>query len=158
MPRVLHDPLPCAWLLQGLAASSKIIHEILDKEVAAGTPSDEIVLGGFSQGGAMALLAGYTYPKPLAGVACLSGWPAMQADFKTRVGGGVNAKTPAFVAHGDADEVVLPECGTLANTLLTASGVPTKFASYRGMAHSSCDQEMRDLKAWIRSVLPTVDG
>ena len=30
--------------------------------------------GGFSQGGALALYSGYTYPKPLAGIVALSCW------------------------------------------------------------------------------------
>ncbi|EOD31397.1 hypothetical protein EMIHUDRAFT_56777, partial [Emiliania huxleyi CCMP1516] len=59
---------------KGLADSTQIIHALIDAEVAKGTASEDIVLGGFSQGGAMALLAGYSYAKRLAGVACLSGW------------------------------------------------------------------------------------
>jgi predicted esterase len=151
-------PLLCAGVLQGLAASSRIIHELLDREVAAGTPSEDIVLGGFSQGGAMALLAGYSYPKKLAGVACLSGWAAMRDDLAPRVSGGANAATPAFIAHGEADGVVLPQCGKEANELLSAAGVPTKFETYRGMEHSSCEKEMSDLHAWLRTVVPAVDA
>ena len=64
---------------KGLADSTQIIHALIDAEVAKGTASEDIVLGGFSQGGAMALLAGYSYAKRLAGVACLSGWPSLRA-------------------------------------------------------------------------------
>ena len=58
------------------SASIASVHALIDAEVAKGTASEDIVLGGFSQGGAMALLAGYSYAKRLAGVACLSGWPS----------------------------------------------------------------------------------
>ena len=64
---------------KGLKASAEIIHGQIDAAVAKGTASTEIVLGGFSQGGAMALYAGYTYPKTLAGVVVFSGWPPLQA-------------------------------------------------------------------------------
>ena len=130
-----------------------MVHDILDKEVEAGTPSTDILLGGFSQGGAMALLAAYSYSKPLAGVACFSGWPALQADFAERVSKGANVKTPAFVGHGTSDEVVFPECGARANELLTAAGVPTKYETYAGLAHGACPQELSDLKEWVRTAL-----
>mmetsp|Transcript_3287 Transcript_3287/g.9580 ORF Transcript_3287/g.9580 Transcript_3287/m.9580 type:complete len:258 (-) Transcript_3287:94-867(-) len=85
---------------KGLADSTQIIHALIDAEVAKGTASEDIVLGGFSQGGAMALLAGYSYAKRLAGVACLSGWPSLRAQLTERVGGGANAGTPLFIGHG----------------------------------------------------------
>ena len=44
--------------VEGLERSKKRIHAVLDEAVASGTPSTSIVLGGFSQGAAMALLAG----------------------------------------------------------------------------------------------------
>lgn len=37
-------------------------------------PADKVLLGGFSQGGALALYAALTYPERLAGVMSLSCW------------------------------------------------------------------------------------
>ena len=132
----------------GLSASCTQLHKLLDAEIARGTPSTDIVLGGFSQGGAMALLAGYTYSKPLAGVVCFSGWAALASDLTKRVPAAANAKTPAFVAHGTRDQVVHPDCGAKASELLKASGVPTSYNTYP-MEHSSHPSEMEDLKDWL---------
>jgi len=132
----------------GLSASTARLHKLLDAEVAGGTPSTDIVLGGFSQGGAMALLAGYTYSKPLAAIVCLSGWPALADDLPSRVPSGANAKTPAFVAHGTRDQVVHPDCGQKVSTLLKAAGVPTSYTTY-AMEHSSHPSEMEDLRDWL---------
>ena len=52
----LPAPQPDEW--EGIEVSRDAIHELIDAEIASGTPSTDIVLGGFSQGGAMALLAG----------------------------------------------------------------------------------------------------
>ena len=64
---------------QGLLKSMYALNRIITNEVDAGTPSDRIVLGGFSQGGAMTLLTGLTNERSLAGLAVMSGWaPALK--------------------------------------------------------------------------------
>lgn len=42
------------------------------QEIESGIPSDRIMIGGFSMGGALALYAGLIYDKPLAGIIGLS--------------------------------------------------------------------------------------
>lgn len=51
----------------------------------AGIPSNRILLGGFSQGGALALHAGLTYPEPLAGIMSLSCWLPRHSHFPEAV-------------------------------------------------------------------------
>lgn len=58
----------------GIACATKYVHELVDAEVASGIPSERIIIGGCSMGGALALYAGLTYDKPLAGIVCLSGF------------------------------------------------------------------------------------
>src|SRR5256714_6363627 len=53
----------------GLRASQKLTEELIR---AQGLPANRIVLAGFSQGGAIALLTGLRYPQRLAGVMALS--------------------------------------------------------------------------------------
>ena len=59
---------------KGLLASVSAIDALIQAEVAAGIPEDRIVLGGFSQGGAVAILTALTSKRKLAGVAALSTW------------------------------------------------------------------------------------
>ncbi len=132
----------------GLAASARMVHELIDAEVAKGTPSTDIILGGFSQGGAMALHAGYSYPKPLDGVACLSGWAALRDGFETKVRGGANKLTPCFVGHGTMDGVVLPECGAKAAEMLKELGVDVTYGQYP-VEHGAHPQELDALKDWV---------
>lgn len=50
--------------------------------MSAGIPHSRIVLGGFSQGGAMSYFTGYQMKKALAGVLVLSGYiPKMQVRY-----------------------------------------------------------------------------
>ena len=51
------------------------LHAVLEElEASRGIPASRVVLGGCGPGGALALLAGRTYGKQLAGVACIGGW------------------------------------------------------------------------------------
>ena len=141
----------------GVKESAAIIHSTIDGVLAKGTASKDVVLGGFSQGGAMALCAGYTYSQPLAGVVVFSGWAPLQKPdedaFMSAVTSGANANTPAFVAHGSEDEVVLPSCGERAAACLQEAGVSdVSWSTYR-MAHSSHPAQMGALKEWLKEKL-----
>lgn len=59
---------------RGMLASTAAVDALIQAEVDAGIPADKIVLGGFSQGGAVAILSGLTGKRKLAGVAALSTW------------------------------------------------------------------------------------
>ena len=54
---------------------------LIRAEVDAGIPAHRIVLGGFSQGGAVALLTGLTSEYKLGGVIVLSGWLPLHQKF-----------------------------------------------------------------------------
>ena len=47
--------------------SVEVIHRMIAEEEKSGIPSDKIVVGGFSQGGALALYSGLTYKNKIAG-------------------------------------------------------------------------------------------
>ena len=83
-------------------------HRLIDAEVARGTPASRVAIGGFSQGGALALGAALSYPKTLAGAVVFSGWAAMVSTLSERVSP-ANAATPVIWCHGLSDEVVVPE-------------------------------------------------
>lgn len=59
-------------------ASKKRIQAIIEEAIEGGVPSNKVLLVGFSQGSAMALLSGLTLKCPLGGIAVLAGWlPSM---------------------------------------------------------------------------------
>ena len=88
----------------GLMASVKTVHALVDKLVSEGIPASKIVVGGFSQGGAIALLATYFYPARLAGCVCLSGWLTMRDTFEKSLQS-ENKNTPCYWGHGFMDQV-----------------------------------------------------
>lgn len=65
----------------GIRKASEMVHAMIAEEIAAGIPSNRIIIGGFSQGGALALYSALTYAQPLAGVIALSTWLPLHQRF-----------------------------------------------------------------------------
>lgn len=47
--------------IEGIKKAATNVHAMIQSEIQSGIPSNRIVLGGFSQGGALALYAGLTF-------------------------------------------------------------------------------------------------
>jgi predicted esterase len=67
----------------GMLTSVELIRGLIGDEIRSGIDPSRIVLGGFSQGGAMSLLTALTLDFKLAGVVCMSGWLPLQHKIKS---------------------------------------------------------------------------
>jgi phospholipase/carboxylesterase len=137
---------------KGLRASEKAVNLLVEREIERGTPAARIVLAGFSQGGAMALQAGLRYPQRLAGLMVLSSYLPL-ADQTAQEAAAANAGTPIFMAHGTQDPVVPYAMGAQSQETLQQLGYPVEWHEYP-MAHSVCLEEIHDIAAWLRRILP----
>lgn len=54
---------------------------MIQSEIQAGISANRILIGGFSQGGALALYSALTFPQKLAGVISLSCWLPLRKSF-----------------------------------------------------------------------------
>ncbi|KAL2766707.1 acyl-protein thioesterase 1 isoform 2 [Daubentonia madagascariensis] len=72
---------------------------------------------------------------------------------------GVNRDISILQCHGDCDPLVPMMFGSLTveklKTLVNPANVT--FKTYEGMMHSSCHQEMMDVKQFIDKLLPPID-
>jgi phospholipase/carboxylesterase len=137
---------------QGIRASQALVTELIRRENGRGVPTERIVLAGFSQGGAMALFCGTRYPERLAGIIGLSCYQLLAARFDAeRLP--ANQSTPIFLGHGVQDQVVVPMLGEATCRQLQAAGYVVEWHAY-SMPHSVCPQEVSDIAAWLRRVLP----
>lgn len=135
----------------GLRQSMASIEDLLAQEVARGTPSDRIVLAGFSQGCAMALLTGLRHAHRLAGIVGLSGYLPLSATTAAERSA-ANQATPVFLAHGLYDEMIVLPRAQQSRETLRALGYPVEWHEYP-MGHSVCMEEVADLNAWLLRVL-----
>ena len=135
----------------GLRASMALVHALIDAEVARGVPANRIVLGGFSQGCAIALGAGLRYGERLAGLVAMSGYMPL-ADTLAAERSAANASTPVFQAHGRSDGVIALPRATATRDQLLALGQPLEWHDYP-MEHSVCMEEVQHLQAFLRRAL-----
>lgn len=135
----------------GLRQSQAAIEALIAREVERGVPASRIVLMGFSQGCAMALMTGLRHPHRLAGIVALSGYLPLAATTDAERHP-ANLSTPIFMAHGQDDDVVLMSRGEQSRDHLRALGHEVEWHEY-AMDHSLCLPEIRDLNAWLLSVL-----
>lgn len=67
--------------VEGIKKATTYVHSLIEKEISEGIPSERIMIGGFSQGGALAIHSALTFPKKLAGIIALSCWLPMSKAF-----------------------------------------------------------------------------
>jgi len=137
----------------GIKSAASLVNSLIAEEVKAGIPSDRIMIGGFSQGGALALYTALNTDHKLAGVIALSCWAPLHAKVSSSVKP-TNLSIPFFQAHGDCDPVVPYKWGQLTSTLLKSILKSQEFKTYKGMMHSSSEEEMQDVKKFIAASLP----
>ncbi|KAL7929964.1 Phospholipase/carboxylesterase/thioesterase [Trichoderma chlorosporum] len=138
----------------GILESRAYLYSLIQQEVSDGISSDRIVLGGFSQGGAMSIFAGLTAPFRLGGIVGLSSWLLLNHKFKEFIPeSNPNKETPIFMGHGDADQLVLYQWGVATDQKLKALEFDVKLETYQGMEHSACIQEFDDVESFLVSRL-----
>jgi phospholipase/carboxylesterase len=137
--------------LAGVRTSSVHVEQLVAREVERGVPASRIVIGGFSQGGAVALYSGVRHRERLAGIVALSCY-LIDAGSLTREASAANRSTPIFMAHGRDDEVVRFEWGEASGKLLEAAGWPVEWHAYP-MPHSAVLEEIEDIGRFVARVL-----
>ena len=135
----------------GLRQSQATIDALITKEIDRGIAAHRIVVAGFSQGCAMALMTGLRFHQRLGGIAALSGYLPL-ATTTAAERSAVNAGLPIFMAHGTRDGVVPIARAEASRDALAALGYSVDWHPYP-MEHSVCPQEIADLQAWLLRVL-----
>ena len=122
-------------------------------------PPSKIVIGGFSQGGAAALLAAYLKNKnQYAGCVGLSAWLTLVDDLQKKAdsggdGGSTSKTTPLFWGHGTSDEVVLFQQQSYGINKLKELGVSNIHQAHYNMGHSSDPDELKAMAEFIDKCL-----
>ena len=129
-----------------IAQSSRRIDELIDEQSALGVDSKNIIIAGFSQGGAVAYHHALSSSRPLAGLLALSTYFATKDTLKAQA----PASLPIKIDHGLYDDVVPLALGQMAHQIISDLGYSPSFSSYP-MAHQVCMAQLHSIGAWINA-------
>jgi phospholipase/carboxylesterase len=136
----------------GVRESHAMIEALIRRENERGIPCRDIVLAGFSQGGAMALHTGLRYRERLAGILALSTYVPISKTLEAELSQ-ANRDAPIFMAHGTADPVIPLWLAGSSRQLLERLGYEVQWHEYE-MGHSVMWEEVSDISRWLAQVLP----
>lgn len=132
----------------GINAASEQLNDLIEAEQEKGIASDNIIVAGFSQGGALALFTGLRYPKPLAGILMLSGYLPIHHQ---TISENANQKTPIMISHGELDDIVPLSAGEFTRDLLLQDHRPVEWKTYR-MGHQICLEQVNAIRSWLKNI------
>jgi phospholipase/carboxylesterase len=131
----------------GIRASIGQLGELVEREIARGVPARNILLAGFSQGGAIVLAGGIRHPERLGGIIALSTYLPM-AEKTDAEASAANRDIPVFMAHGMLDPTISHALGEMSRDYLVQRRYPVEWHAYP-MAHQVCMEEIADLRRWM---------
>ena len=138
----------------GIRDSGEILTSLIRRERDRGIDADQIVVAGFSQGGAIALHAALRYPEKLAGLMALSTYLPLTGSFDDEVvanDDAVNSEIPIFMAHGSFDPVLPMQMGSESAAFLRERNFDIEWHDYP-MAHAVCAEEIGHIRDWLLKV------
>jgi phospholipase/carboxylesterase len=136
--------------LIGMGESQVLLEELIQRQIDLGIASSNIVIAGFSQGGAVVYHTGLRSKHKLAGMLTLSTYlPFAQQVPAER--NKINSDTPIFASHGTYDAMVPFEFGKNSVDTLSKLGYQVQWRSYP-MEHQVVMEQIQDIGAWINKV------
>ena len=135
----------------GVRNSARGLQRLIKRETERGIPSNRVFIGGFSQGGSVALYTGPRHPDPLAGIIALSTWMPQPATLAAE-NSAANRSLPVFMAHGTYDPTVPAMFGARSRDRLRDRGHEVDWHTY-ALEHAVCAQEIADLNDWLAARL-----
>ncbi len=129
---------------QGMKKSEDYLNQLIQFAEQEGFNSQQIILAGFSQGGAIAYRAGLQTKKPLAGIIALSTYLPINGQENIQQ----PITTPILIAHGTQDSVVSISLAKDAQQKLTKLGYKPQIKNYP-MQHEVCLQQIKDIAEFI---------
>lgn len=136
----------------GIRSSAELIEALIAREEERGVAASQVVLGGFSQGGAMALFVGTRYAKALAGIMVLSAYELLRGTRQTEMSD-ANRRTPLLVCHGEYDPMVPLRAGQKLFETYSAEGRPAEWHSFP-MEHQVSMEEIEAIRDWLKGRFP----
>ena len=135
---------------EGMAASQAMLEKLIQAEIDKGVPSENIIIAGFSQGGAVAYHTAVRSEHRLGGVLALSTYLPF-AEQVAEEQSGANKQTPILAMHGSQDPVVSLALGKQSAETLVELDYSVEWREYP-MQHQVVIEQIKHIGHWINQV------
>lgn len=132
----------------GIRESASLVSELIDSQIEAGIPAGNIILAGFSQGGAIALYQGLVGKHQLGGIMALSTYLPVQEIVLPALTE-QSRSIPIFMAHGQHDDVIQIRHAEQSRDVMLEHQLNVQWHSYP-MPHSVSAEEVAELSLWLK--------
>lgn len=133
----------------GLTASVALVRALVEREIERGLAPQQVLLAGFSQGGAVVLHAGLGASRPPGAILGLSTYlPA--PDLLAR--GPIATSVPVSLMHGTHDPVIPLALAERSAAWLREHGVAVEWTSYP-MGHEVSWPQIAAISAWLQAAV-----
>lgn len=132
---------------EGIAGSVRAVERLIAHQIDGGIAPENLLLAGFSQGGAIALRTALGRRQGLAGAIALSCYLLEAAALEQWLTPAGKA-TPVFMAHGTHDPVVPLALGRDAAQQLSEHQVQVAWSEWP-MQHAVCPDEIAAMDRWM---------
>jgi phospholipase/carboxylesterase len=137
--------------LAGMTESQHMLEAIIAQQISLGVPSENIIIAGFSQGGAVAYYTAIRSSQKLAGLLALSTYMPF-AQVAKQEHSGINTRIAVLASHGEHDQVVPLALGQSSAEALRELGYSVTWQTYP-MEHQVNLEQLRDIGTWINNTL-----
>lgn len=156
---------PKNYNLEEFTKSSEMISELINNIQKEYQIEDgKIIVGGFSQGGALALSSNLFLKEKLGGIICLSGFNVWDSSSNPQLSSYYKElssevkKVPVFHGTGDMDPMVSLQRAKSAkefyiNSIQSLNSESYSFNVYEGCVHSTDPQELFDMTEFVSKIV-----
>ena len=136
--------------IDGMRESQTMLEGLIGAEIKNGIAASNIIVAGFSQGGAVAYYTVTRSHSKLAGVIALSTYLPFEGQTESEHSG-VNLSTPILANHGTHDPVVPLAYGMESVDSLKQLSYQVEWKTYP-MEHQLVMEQVQDIGRWINQV------
>ena len=137
-------------IVPGVERSRKLLFELLDARRAQGFPTEQTILGGFSQGCLMSIDVGLRYPHRFAGIVGISGYVCEPEKLVEELSP-VARQQRLLVTHGTKDQMIRFADAREQINILKSAGMNIQFHEFLKEHTIAGEEELELIRDFVRA-------
>ncbi len=136
-------------MVPGVGRSRKLLFDLLDAQAKHGFPTEQTILGGFSQGSLMSIDVGLRYPQRLAGIVGISGYICEPENLIKELSPSAREQR-LLITHGTQDPLLRFDEVRKQTFVLEAAGLNIEFHKFHKAHTIAGETELEVIREFVR--------